>query len=242
MAIICPPKHCVGCNSELPPMKHQGRPRKWCSQSCRIWAVRHPGEQRQKDWQPRRREDLTLTCAYTKCGKAFVSNRRDAKYCSLPCSGRGTGGMLSARYAALRAERASDPPGECSEIGCERPRLKRGRICGHCLRAGEDPERVKARQRRKTHRRKMRTKRADLPLTEEIRLRAAAKRCPLCRVRLINEPYMPASKELDHIVPLNQGGAHSIWNVRIICRTCNVRRPKDGSDAVQVPLFALEVA
>lgn len=88
----------------------------------------------------------------------------------------------------------------------------------------------------------MRTKRADLPLEDEIRLRANAKRCPLCRIRLVDEPYLPASKELDHIVPLNKGGAHSIWNVRIICRTCNIRRPKDGSDVTQTPLFAVEVA
>jgi 5-methylcytosine-specific restriction endonuclease McrA len=75
-----------------------------------------------------------------------------------------------------------------------------------------------------------------------MRMRAAASRCPLCRVRLIDEPYRPASKELDHILPLNQGGAHSIWNVRIICRSCNLRRPKDGSDIAAVPLFAVEVA
>jgi hypothetical protein len=32
------------------------------------------------------------------------------------------------------------------------------------------------------------------------------------------------------MVPLGVGGTHTIGNVRIICRTCNLRRPKDGSD------------
>lgn len=74
-------------------------------------------------------------------------------------------------------------------------------------------------------------------------MRAKAKRCPLCKVRLIDAPYLPASKELDHIVPLNIGGTHTIGNVRIICRTCNLRRPKDGSDYTgPVTLFALEVS
>lgn len=73
-------------------------------------------------------------------------------------------------------------------------------------------------------------------------MRVAAKRCPLCQVRMVDQPYLPTSKELDHIVPLNVGGAHSIFNVRIICRACNVRRPKDGSDIVALPLFSLEVA
>lgn len=182
-----------------------------------------------------------ITCAH--CAKSFRSLRREAKYCSLGCSGRANGPVRAAHYAALReAKPASDLPVGCAKPGCERPRLKRGRVCGHCLRAAEDPERAKARQRRKTHRRKARTKRGDLPLEDEMRMRVEAKRCPLCRVRLIDGPYKPTSKELDHIVPLNQGGAHTIWNVRIICRTCNVRRPKDGSDIVQEPLFAVEVA
>lgn len=74
-------------------------------------------------------------------------------------------------------------------------------------------------------------------------MRAKAKRCPLCEVRLVNEPYLPASKELDHIVPLNVGGTHTLGNVRIICRTCNIGRPKDGSDYTgPVTLWALAEA
>ncbi|WP_176737962.1 HNH endonuclease [Micromonospora inyonensis] len=70
-----------------------------------------------------------------------------------------------------------------------------------------------------------------------------ARRCPLCAVRMTDQPYLPASKELDHIVPLGVGGTHTIGNVRIICRACNLKRPKDGGDyAGPVTLFALEVA
>lgn len=61
-------------------------------------------------------------------------------------------------------------------------------------------------------------------------LRAKAKRCPLCQVKLLDEPYLPASKELDHIIPQGAGGTHTIGNVRIICRKCNITRPHDGSD------------
>lgn len=64
----------------------------------------------------------------------------------------------------------------------------------------------------------------------ELELRQATKRCPLCSVRLIDEPFQHASKELDHLVPLNVGGTHTTGNVRIICRLCNLRRPDDGSD------------
>jgi hypothetical protein len=51
-----------------------------------------------------------------------------------------------------------------------------------------------------------------------------------CGVKLTDIPFLPNSKELDHIIPLNIGGTHTIGNVRIICRKCNSSRPIDGSD------------
>jgi hypothetical protein len=67
-----------------------------------------------------------------------------------------------------------------------------------------------------------------------------AKRCPLCSVKLEDAPFLPASKELDHIIPINVGGTHTIGNVRIICRLCNQKRPKDGSDFVGQPTLWAE--
>lgn len=61
-------------------------------------------------------------------------------------------------------------------------------------------------------------------------MRRCARTCPLCSVRLTGKPGLPHSKELDHIIPVSVGGTHTIGNVRIICRQCNQRRPKDGSD------------
>jgi hypothetical protein len=51
-----------------------------------------------------------------------------------------------------------------------------------------------------------------------------------CGARMTDAPFLPNSKELDHMIPINVGGTHTIGNVRIICRRCNERRPKDGSD------------
>lgn len=138
----------------------------------------------------------------------------------------------------------------CSEPGCTNPRKRLGvsrrgfrvRCSRHeRLRYPEDPAKVKARQRKKTHIRKARTRYADFTPAQERELRRKAKRCPLCRVRMVDEPYLPASKELDHMVPLNVGGTHTLGNVRIICRACNIRRPKDGSDYTgPVTLWAQE--
>lgn len=108
----------------------------------------------------------------------------------------------------------------------------------------KDPDRERARLRIKTHRRKDWSRLTDITPEYEMDLRAKAKRCPMpdCGVKLINKPYQPASKELDHIVPRNVGGTHTIGNVRIICRQCNITRPKDGSDYTGPVTLWAEVA
>lgn len=111
-----------------------------------------------------------------------------------------------------------------------------GRTCANDkLRAEQvppDPERLRAKWRAQNHRRRTQY-RADFDRVTpayERALRAKAKRCPLCTIVMTAEPYLPNSKELDHMVPRNIGGTHTVGNVRIICRLCNLRRPDDGSD------------
>lgn len=49
--------------------------------------------------------------------------------------------------------------------------------------------------------------------------------CPLCGRGLdYTNPYRPESAEADHIVSHANGGEDSIYNVRVICRDCNVKR------------------
>lgn len=84
-----------------------------------------------------------------------------------------------------------------------------------------------------THRAHMRrTVTTDLGLTreQEAEMRRKTRKCVLCGIWMTSKPRLPNSKELDHILPVNQGGTHTHGNVRIICRHCNVTRPKDGSD------------
>lgn len=105
----------------------------------------------------------------------------------------------------------------------------------------KDPQRERARLRIKTYRRRDWSRLTDITPEFEIALRAKAKRCPLCRVILTDVPFLPHSKELDHIVPRVAGGTHTMGNVRIICRQCNQGRPWDGSDyAGPVTLWAEE--
>lgn len=50
--------------------------------------------------------------------------------------------------------------------------------------------------------------------------------CPICNLAYISK----SDKHLDHIVPISIGGEHVKKNVRVICKKCNLSRPKDGRD------------
>lgn len=123
------------------------------------------------------------------------------------------------------------PPPTCTEPGCDRPYDARG-LCKHHYAKVYGVEKRKARQRAKTHLRRAVGRYTDITPEWEAALRDRTAHCPLCSVKLVNEPYRPASKELDHMIPLNPlcGGTHTMGNVRITCRQCNGARPHDGSD------------
>lgn len=97
----------------------------------------------------------------------------------------------------------------------------------------EQRVKAKAHVRRHAHiRREKMNQVRDLSIGAEIEMRRKARKCRLCGCWMTDKPFLSNSKELDHIVPLVMGGTHTLGNVRVICKTCNVSRPKDGSDFV----------
>jgi 5-methylcytosine-specific restriction endonuclease McrA len=110
-------------------------------------------------------------------------------------------------------------------VNTDRVRTKYGLFCEPCATA-----RKHARESRKNYRRRTATRLSDLTVADMRLLRQRTKRCPMCYVQLSDLPNRPDSKHLDHIIPVVIGGTHTVGNVRIICRTCNLSRPKDGSD------------
>jgi hypothetical protein len=76
---------------------------------------------------------------------------------------------------------------------------------------------------------------SDLTAADIKALKDAAHTCPICGVEMTGNSTgrhlkLATAKEFDHIVPLAVGGLHVRANVRVICRGCNLSRPKDGSD------------
>lgn len=87
-----------------------------------------------------------------------------------------------------------------------------------------------ARTRWKASHRRQIERLTDITIEQEELLRSRARKCRICDVYMTSKPGKPNSKHLDHIVPINVGGTHTHGNIRIICRDCNLSRPKDGSD------------
>ena len=82
---------------------------------------------------------------------------------------------------------------------------------------------------------------SDITPEQELAMRRRTRKCRLCGVYMTSKQNRPNSKHLDHILPIGHGGTHTHGNVRIICRTCNLSRPKDGSDFTgQLTLWAQE--
>lgn len=143
---------------------------------------------------------------------------------------------------------------KCVECGTTfesiRPRLTCTADCKKARDNRSARERMRGRYHEKTHksrhqvhRRRTAKKATDLTAGDIALLLAGRTYCPLCRKRMSSDHRHPHAKHLDHIVPIGIGGTHSHGNVRVICRTCNLGRPNDGSDINgQVTLWAQDVS
>lgn len=166
-----------------------------------------------------------------RCGEFLVlamyspaNQRKLGSYCR-PCQA-----TYARERAAVRRTPGDDLCDECS-TPTSRGRTAYGIFCEPCAAA-----RKRARESRKVSLRRTVQRFSDITAAYERDLRTTATHCPLCSAALTDAPGRPTSKQLDHIVPICLGGTHTMGNVRIICRTCNLTRPKDGSDVTDEQL------
>jgi len=166
-------------------------------------------------WYRNRRQEKYGPVFCQECNTEIIGRKR--KYCS------------TCRPALVLSPWTKEPRpcAICGETFTPRQRLNKycSSTCSN-KRPRQTPEGVRA----KNYLRRTAERLTDITPEYERQLRAKAKRCPICQCRLTRGRYGDSSKHLDHIIPICQGGTHTIGNVRIICQLCNLRRPKDGSD------------
>jgi 5-methylcytosine-specific restriction endonuclease McrA len=78
-----------------------------------------------------------------------------------------------------------------------------------------------------SNKRREKEKQGSINSDDLIFLRENINSCEICGCELND-----SNVHLDHIIPLSIGGAHRINNVRYICSSCNLQRPRDGKDII----------
>lgn len=182
---------CRGCDTQLTPMKHPGRPKVWCSEACRVRTHRGGG--------PRRPAREPFTCA--DCGHPMHRGSN-----SLP--------QGQARCQPCRSADVAQGSRKSPCIDCGRPSY--GSRCRPC----SDKVPRLPRIRHDDDVRVMRRAREDAApgLTRGSRDRLLAKWrrqgrvCAYC-------PAL--ADTVDHVVPLVRGGTNFEGNLVPCCRQCN---------------------
>ena len=179
----------------------------------------------------RPRSGKHATCSY--CGTSTYGER----FCSTLC-----------RDIASWERRA--PPlwvrdcAECGQPFAVLANLRQTHCSAQCKTARKRRQGAKrgprtAHHRQQRHRRRAARYITDLRAADLKAMLAARTYCPLCRRRMVDAHHHPRAKHIDHIIPIAAGGTHTRGNIRVICRSCNLTRPIDGSDVVgQVTLWA----
>jgi hypothetical protein len=210
---LAPTIVCAVCASPISYHRPPGPRRAYCSTRCATDA--NNAAQRDKRRASPRTVPSSRACA--ECGESFAPQTAHNVVC-LVCWKR-----------KLRVSHLARPAVEVPCFTCGEPVLTSSvrANCEACRRVS----RLVARKQ-DHHRRRAVSRETDITSADLARMIAARTFCPLCRRKMSDDHRSPRAKQIDHIIPVGAGGLHIRANVRVICATCNNRRPLDGSDTI----------
>lgn len=204
---------CVRCGEPIPSRSGPGRKAMYCSDSCRNAPARTIG-----------------SCH--RCG-APTFGTKAKKFCTEMCRNIHN----NDRYKAMAiAESQSATPIRCKECGSEflRPYASHRKV--FCS------ERCSRKDRRRKGRASRRALMAGVQVENVDPIRVFERdgwRCQICFVKTpksLRGMYDNRAPELDHVLPISLGGAHSYMNTQCSCRLCNLT--KGNMPPAQQSLFA----
>lgn len=207
-------RQCPVCRANYtykPAGKDKGHEHKrglFCSQECRHVDVVSRREAKAAAPKPLSRV-RTFKCA--GCNSPFTSDRKRA-YCRVSCR--------PARVAFSYKQRC-----ECKECGASFEQMTYdGRPVLYCSDVCRE-EVLRRRRGVQRSKRKARLRGASIENVDPVLVfEYDAWTCMICVQPTPKEKrgtYAPDAPELDHIVPLAKGGAHSYANTQTLCRSCN---------------------
>ncbi|MBC7149012.1 MAG: HNH endonuclease [Rhizobium sp.] len=173
-------------------------------------------------------------CKCLGCGSRFHGASIASSYCTDGC--KKVAARNAARLSSIANDNVDRSPRPCAECGQEFSTSygdMRSVFCSE----------VCARKRHKRTARKKERARLRAAFVESVDPIKVFERdkwkCQLCGCktpRSLRGTYDDMAPELDHIMPLALGGAHSYMNTQCLCRKCNAA--KSDTPPVQVGLFA----
>lgn len=218
----------------------------YCSRrhSRDAYKAKNPERVRELDALSRQRhpKPQRTMCAYhvgycADCGRAHGSRYRWAQ-CP-PCARasqaeRKRVAMLEASMALHRAAAKVVQCDECGFLFCPLYGSSNATLCQCCV-----PLRLRKWRRIHKSLRRARMRGAECESVDPFRVfDRDSWKCRLCGVKTPKAKrgtYADNAPELDHILPLSRGGAHTYVNTQCVCRKCN--QSKSGSPLGQMLLF-----
>lgn len=207
---------------------------KFCSEECRKES-RLNKRRASGDWGSGQHRTITKSCL--ACDTSFIVKTDNGKFlCGEVCQKDWF--RIQRRVWFVRYRRAKKPfripplPRIC--LDCEQRAVARYKK--YCVKCSEDrriSNRIKAKIRyresglkaaytalRKARIRAVTTELVN-PITVLIRDQWTCQSCFVHTPRRLRGTYEMNAPEIDHIIPLSKGGAHSYANVQCLCRSCN---------------------
>lgn len=204
---------CKRCGVEFKPQHNA--PGNYCSRPCAILARTISGDGPMPRWS----KVAFLSCVV--CGIAFVARRhRAAKVCGEDCRKAQERALANAGNREKNQKSARTCPG-CDVVFVPQYGDKRRRFCARACGASYHARRAKAR-------RDARVIANGFEQFDPLEvLRRDGWRCQACgkgTPRRLRGSFVDDAPELDHIIPLSRGGAHTRANTQCLCRACNIAK------------------
>lgn len=193
----------------------KGARNRWCSMACKAAQTE----------AKRALDGAAPFCAYyafhcPDCGDATSARHSLVTTCRACRTRRVAAAARSAGEAVHRAAAAEVSCEECGSRFCPLYGSKERRFCAPCA-----AERGRRWRKASKLKRKAAERGANAEHVDPIRVfERAGWRCYLCGCdtpRTLRGSYEPNAPELDHVVPLARGGAHTYANTACACRACN---------------------
>lgn len=206
------PFTCQHCASEYHTRRRKGEGEKYCSRECSHGAMAAT---------PYCKVYVGRLTECQECSKPFVSKRRE-RYCSTKCGKAAA--IKNIRESAEKRHKKSAKAIDCSVCGVVFTRLygNKSRICSSECK--DERVRVLRRSYKSKRRAKIRGN-GKVELFDPFYVFSRDKwKCRCCG---INTPRSKRGSiddnapELDHIIPISEGGEHSKKNTQCLCRKCN---------------------